>query len=225
METFNLNVKDVDPSMKNKLIVDSCTKSTSKNANNVLDDECVNSEVKNKNKNKNSKPKHLQNTGPKKLTKKIEKNKEGTQKKNETLKNSNASKNVKKNTKKATATNSDELKLNWTKFFASSNNSTLFNDPEKLRNLKTQAEMEQYTKQLYQNILTNTQQQHNLQSNNFQDHNMFFNQNQPNLNPFLELRFPNQQPPPLLSLRPQINQQNLQPTSKKSANNLFFKKK
>lgn len=85
---------------------------------------------------------------------------------------------------------------------------------ENLKNLQTQAEIENYTKQLYQNILTNTQQQRIAQNlRNSQDLNMFFNQNYANFSPltFPQTQFQNLHPPPLLSLRPQISEQNPHP--------------
>lgn len=254
METFNLNIKDIDPSMKDKLVVDSCARSvysntTSANENNFSGDESVNSEVKQRNKNKNQKPRHLQNTGPKIHIKKPELNKAESKRnenfKNTTPKNSNVSKNIQNKTHQANASSdSNQLKFKMAKFLNSSANSSInSNDAnhlvtENLRNLKTQAEIEHYTKQLYQSILTNTQQQYNLQANNSQNFNEVLNQNHANFNPLFQ-QFQNQTPssllnlkpqinqqlPPLLSLKPQINHQKPRPAAKQPPMKDFPKKK
>lgn len=230
METCHLNIKDVDSSMKVKLNMDSsakstCSNTTHENETNLSDNESV--DITHQTRIKGRKPKHLQNTGPKVFSQKSEFNKEA-KKTNDysrnTAKNNNASKNVQNKTHQANA--SDELKFKMSKFLNSSvdkfnEKPSSSNNPhfsmENLRNLQTQAEIENYTKQLYQNILTNTQQQqltHNLHTS--QDLNMFFNQNYANFRPsFQQTRFQNLYPPPLLSLRPQISEQN--PHSAKSS--------
>jgi len=221
METCNLKIKDVDSSMKCKLIVDtstrlSCSNTKNQKEINSSDSESVtqseNSIKMGKNKNQS---KHLQNTGPwvfaeKTQEGKLESNNKAKKKNNSSektfSKNKNASKNSHSKSHQTNTHSIDELISKMSKFSSKSvygpRNSNNSNDviTEDLRNIRTQAEINKYTQQLYQNIL---QQQCNLQNVNSQVHNMFLNQNRPSLN----TPFQNSPPPPLLSLRPQINVQ------------------
>lgn len=270
IETFSLNVKDVDSSMRVKLInhksTDSCAGFTYSNTSitdesTVSDDESINSEVKQTNRRKNCK--HLQNARPKTYVKntafeksenvnnskntasnnsnksknaqnksqytrtyvknpKLKKSegKKNPNPKNTASKDSNAEKNTQNETYQATAlSDTDQLKFKMSKFLNSTNKPPIFSNDvnhsfiESLRvlNLKTQAEID--ANKLYQNILTNTRQLLNSQCDTSQDRFMLFNQNHANFNsPFQQVpTLQNQQPPPLLSLSPQINQHNPRP--------------
>jgi len=205
----SLKIKDVDSSMKDKLIVDTSTRlSSNKKYQKEIDssdNESVNqsdhSTKRNKNKNRN---KHLQNTGPRVFTPKTrgsipESNDKANKKANSSQKtfptNKNAPRNSQSKSHQTNTSSIGELISKMSKFSSeslheprSSNNS---NDvvTEGLRSIQTQAEINKYTQQLYQNIL---QQQCNL-------HNPF-------QNPL---------PPPSLSLRPQINVQSVRPNLQK----------
>lgn len=243
METCKFKVKDVDPSMKVKLIVDSSAKSTCSSMTNhseaeSLDDESVVDKSENlKQKSKNRKPKHLQNNGPKIFTNKPEFNK-GSKKKNDNpIKNVPSKNDVPKNIHNKsfntkTSDNNEQMKFKMSKFLNSSpvegsrfSNSSNLLTTENLRNIQTQAEIENYTQQLYQKILSNTQQQYNLHNVSSDGLNRYFNQNHASLNSFIpQSQLQNSHMPPLLSLRPQINQQNPKP-SKSQSKKLPSKKK
>lgn len=215
MEICKLDIKNIDSSMKAKLSTDLSVKSTcSSNDTNLSDnEESVNTTQKTRTKVRKSK--HLQNTGPKVYSQKSGLNKAA--KINNHPKNNNEPTNIKSKTNQTNG--NDQLKFKMSKFLnssmdnpiqkPSSSNKSHFS-MENLRDLKTQAEIENYTKQLYQNILTNTQQQSPQNLHNSQDLNRFFHQNYASFSPlFQQSQFQNSDPPPLLSLRPQISEQNL----------------
>lgn len=239
METCKFKVKDVDSSMKDKLIVNSSVKYTCSNTNNLsetdsLDDESVIDKNEHlKQKTKNRKPKHLQNTGPKIFTNNPELNK-GSKKRNDYPKKNLPSKiDVLRNkTNKKASDGNEQMKFKMSKFFHSShveglklpNNSNLLT-AENLRSIQTQSEIENYTQQLYQKILSKSPQPCNLHNVSSDGLNRYFNQNHENFNSFIpQSRSQNPNLPPLLSLRPQINQQNLKP-SKQQSKKLPLKKK
>lgn len=218
METCNVKVKDVDSSMKDKLIVNLSAKSTnttdqsetklSLNSENLID--------KKKKKvpklaPKNYRPKRLQDSGSNVFTKKPELNK-GANKMNFNS-NNGSSTSAQSNTYQTNnASNINQMKLKLSKFFPNTNN-TYYDDELRLpknhnfglgnlRNIQTQSEIEHYTQQLYQHITSDAQQQSNSQnvsSNGFDR----YNQNHSNMNSSLQ-QYPLQNPrlPSLLSLKP-----------------------
>lgn len=224
METCNLKIKDIDPSLKIKLKVDSIAGSTcssTKYQNETDPSDSDSDETRNNKRNiktKIYKSKHLQSTGPKVFSKNPEPNKT-TNKTNDGPKKyvgkNNASKNFQSKTHSNTS-NVDQLKSKMSKFLNASSdehgfsNNTNLMGTESLRNLRTQTEIEQYTQQLYQNILTNPLHQFNMHNSNPQGFDRLFNQNHGNVNhTFPQQLLKNSQPPPLLSLRPNVNQHDL----------------
>lgn len=238
METCNLKIKDIDPSLKIKLKVNSTSPNT-KYQNETDQSETDDSDDSRNNirlnKTNNYKSKHLQTTGPKVFMKKPEQNKTTNKinngpKKFVTILKNNDSKNVQSKTY-SNSSNVDELKSKMSKFLNTSSgghefsNNTNLMGTESLRNLRTQAEIEQYTKQLYQNILTNQLHQFNMHNSNPQGFDRLFNQNHTNVNnTFSQLSFKNSQPPPLLSLRPNVSQHDLRRIQQQS-NKINPKKK
>lgn len=199
METFKITMKDVDSSMKTKLIVASDkAPSTTKSQQSEINS------TNNENINKKSNTKSG-NTDPKKCNNKSESKKKSTNKKTV-----NTPKNDQIKTPQKNANDLDEMKFKMAKFFTTAESmldlSNNFNSvpqmsPDDIRNIQTQAEINNYTHQLYENILNRRQQQYSPQYLN--NINSFLNQAQGNQHSFA------QQPPSLLSLRPQINLENL----------------
>lgn len=236
IETCDLKIKEPDSSMKTKLTTldasntSACSNTTYQSETDSSDNEVVviNKNTSEKCKKKNQKPKHLQNTGPKlyttpNLNKKTNKKNDNTKK--------HAPKIASNKTQNKNTSNVDQMKSKMSKFLnspavepISSNNSNLLTT-EALRNIQTQSEIENYTQQLYQNILTNTQQYnlHNIAAS--QNRNRFFNQNHTNLPTPIPPLFQNPQPPSLLSLRPQINQPGYQQSNCPGKKNFSSKKK
>lgn len=219
MEKCDLKMNDVDPSMKSKLLLPHssarslCSNTNGQSENDFSDNESVNNKkVVSTRRNKNRK-KHLQDTGNRVFTKKPE---VGTSNKKTDYPPKNASKNIQNKTFQTNAYDIEQMNFKMSKFLntsqANRNAPPIISNPlslGNLRNIQTQAEIEQYTQQLYQNILSNTQKQFNLHNVNTQENNRFINQNQINLNtPFQQSPIQNPHPPPLLSLRPQISPQN-----------------
>lgn len=194
METCNVKVKEVDSSMKDKLIVNLSAKSTN-TTHREIKLSMENESFIGKNKvpkftSNNHRPRHMQNSKPKVFTKRPELNKEAN---------------------KMDQSDNDQLKLKLSKFFpnnynTSSNEESRFsNNPEpclrNLRNVQTQSEIEHYTQQLYQHIVSDAQQQNNPGrfSSNMSDR---YNQNPFNINSsFQQLPSQNPHPPSLLNLR------------------------
>lgn len=226
METCNLNIKDIDSSMKNQLIVDASTMCISSNTTNQNEidssDESVDQTTHKiqKRKNKNI-AKQLKNTGPKIFTENTQKidpqSNKGSHKKNNNspkkVPPKKPSKNAQSKTDQSNTSNMDQMKSKMSKFFSQPDVSNCSNNSnplllENIRHIKSQAEINKYTQQLYQNILQQniSQQQYSLQNNRVSDQN--------NLN--LNTLFQNPQPPPLLSLRPQVDLQNVRPKLQKA---------
>lgn len=221
METCNLQMKDVDSFLKSKLIIDSSARSsfdnkTNQNEMGSSDNESVVKNISVKQKNKTLKPKHLQGTGPKVFTQKSDSNKGPNTKNDNPYPNFNSRYSKNKNH----ANTIDQMQCKMSKFlnFSSpegprfSNNSNIL-APENLRNVQTQSQVEQYTQQLYQDILTNNTYQH---QNTVPDTPNYYNSRSNHIYPTSSITpqyypFQNQQPPSLLDIRPQINQQNSQP--------------
>lgn len=235
MEKCNLNIKDVDSSMKNQLIVDisathTCSNTTNQNEIDSSDESVDQSLPKtSKRKNKNI-AKHLKNTGPRIFTENTHKinpeSNQGPHKKNnqspKKVPHKNIPKNAQSKTDQSNTSNINQMKSKMSKFLVqsdlmskvSTNSNPL--SIENIRHIQSQAEIDNYTRQLYQNILQQNilQPQHHLQNDRVS------NQSSSNLNTL----FQNPQPPPLLSLRPQVDLQNVKPKLQK-AKKTFNKKK
>lgn len=226
MEMCNLKIKDLDSSMKSKLIVDTSTRlscgSNTKNQKETFvfsEIKSVNqSEISTKKRKNRNRRKHLENTGPKVFIEKTQGGKQESNIKGNTIdtnskksvtKNKNASNILQNISHHQTKTNSiDELISRMSKFSSklvhkpiNSNDSNYVN-VEDIKNIRTQAEIDAFTQKLYENILP----QRNLENDNSQVHNMFWNQTNPN---YSNNPLQNPPPPPLLSLRPQVNLQDL----------------
>lgn len=231
VETCNIKMKDVDPSMKNKLIVDLSSGATNTNKSHQSDTDSSDTESVDKKDNKIQKPKNRRakpskTTDTKTLNKQPKWNKRSN-KKNVTNPTNlmNTTKNVPNVTKKnqINVDNLDEMKYKMAKFLctAETNHGMLNNVnptppllPNNIRNIQTQEDIDRYTHQLYENILNRRQQQNNF-SPPYYLNNIHSFLNQTDSNPGGTI----QQPPSLLSLRPQINQQVLQkPQTKKNPN-------
>lgn len=214
VETCNLEIKDVDPSMKSKLINILPTKSTCfstcQSESNLLTNNNDNS--KNINIKQKQKTKHLHSPGPK--------NVKTPNTNNPKKKNGSKKKNVQTKTQMTNANDINQLKSKMVLELINSspaeenrcsNNSNPFTT-ESLRNEQTNKELHNYTQQLYLNILNNTQQQYNLHNITSHGLNRYFNQNYANLNSSSH-QSPFQNPQtPLLSLRPQISPEMPKPT-------------
>lgn len=200
IETCKLQLKEVDESMRINLIRNVLNTKPSKPA--ILkskitqqnetdsDNESVidNNNKTQKYRNKKRNTKQFPKTGPKLFTNSQQPNK---------------GPNWKNVQNKSYQTNSSNLLenrnlLKMSKFLNSSNEATFSNNSntsvvENLRNLHTRADIESYTQRLYQNILSNSQQQFNLLNNANQSPNLGFSPQQ----------VPYQNPPSLLDLRTQ----------------------
>lgn len=220
METCKLNIKDIDSSMKKMLIVNTsamstCSNTVQTNQNEIESsdenvDQSIHKATRRKNKNI---AKHLKNTGPRIFTENTHKinleSKQGSQKTNnhppKKVPNKNPLKNAQSKIDQTNTSSIDQMKSKMSKFLSQSNlpsNSSDSSNPftiENLRHIQSQAEINKYTRQLYQNIL-----QQNISQEPFNFQNSILNQ----YNPFLDNSFQNPQPPPpLLSLRPQVDLQ------------------
>ncbi|XP_027854457.1 uncharacterized protein LOC114133034 [Aphis gossypii] len=246
METCNLKIKEVDSSMKSKLIVDSNVKSTILKASVQSETESSDSESVDKNiKKKNRKAKHLQTKGPKVFTNNVELNKKEKISNYQSKNNKNTSEKT-QNTKpqpkaqnkkpqpKSKANDVNQMKVKVEKVLNSSNekgaglNFSKNLSVESLKKcLERNSEVHRYTQQLYQNILSNTQSRFNSSNVSSGDLNTYFNQNHANFSSPLQSN-PFQGPshtPPLLSLTPQIKPQNPKPKQKKNSAQLKSKEK
>lgn len=227
METCNLQIKNVDSSLKAKLIIDSPSISSLSNntphqsETDSSDNESIVEKVTVKNSTRRGKFKQLRNTGPKVFTKTPESNKIPNSKNNKSYDDYCSSRTY-HNTKLANTTAAiNEMNFKMAKFLniSSTNRPNYFDNSnilttENLRNVQTQSQVEEYTHQLYQNISANNYthpQQMNIPNTStgyYGMHNMG-NPTFPNFHSMPQYsQFQNQQPPPLLDIRPQINQQN-----------------
>lgn len=226
METCNLQMKDVDSSLKSKLIIDSSDKSSFpstiyQSETGSSDNESV-EQVSVKRRTRNRKPRNLQNTGPRVFTQTFEANK-GPNRKNDIPHSIFSSRNH-KNKNSANSAAIDEMQIKMLKFlnvssvegprFSDSNYSNILSS-ENLRNVQTQSQVEQYTHQLYQHMLTNNnthQDQRNVPDTSREYHDRQMNPPFPNFRSMSQYsQFQNQQLPSLLNFRPQINQPDQQP--------------
>ncbi|VVC40331.1 Hypothetical protein CINCED_3A024167 [Cinara cedri] len=212
METYNLNIKDVDPSMKTKLIVNSSDRTkgtikTQKSENDSSDHESVS-------KKENHKPKTCKTTDSKVLNNQTESNKTSN-KKNANPKNKNPPKNVQNKPHQSNTNDLDEKKYKMEKLLntveGKSRTPTYFNPtpflPDNIANIQTQAEINQFTQRMYENILNRGQQPNFIPPY----HNNFLNQT--NMNPSYA-----QHLPCMISLRPQ-SQEALHKQQTKKNNN------
>ncbi|XP_022176758.1 uncharacterized protein LOC111038033 isoform X2 [Myzus persicae] len=226
METCNLQMKDVDSSLKAKLIINSSSKSSFSNTTDQSetgssDNESV-EQVLVKRRTKNRKPRNLQNTTPRVFTQTFEVNKGPNRKNNRSPSNISSRNHQSQNTANSAAI--DQMQLKMLKFLNVSsaegprffdNNYSNILSTENLRNVQTQSQVEQYTHQLYQHISANNnthQDQRNVPETSA---GYYGGHNNPPFSNFSSMPqysgFQNPQPPSLLNLRPQINLQDPQP--------------
>lgn len=226
METCNLQMKDVDSSLKAKLIVDSSAKSSFPNTTHQSetgssDNESV-EQVSVKRRTRSHKPRNWKNTGPRVFTHMPEANK-GPNSKNDKVQSNFSSRNH-QNKNPANSAAIDQMQIKMLKFLNvssakdprfSDNNFSNILSTENLRNVQTQSQVEQYTHQLYQHISTNNnthQNPRNVPDTSTGFYGGHINPPFPNLSSISQYsEFQNQRPPSLLNIRPQINQQNVQP--------------
>lgn len=216
METFKLEMKEVDSSMKSKLIVGSTAKSPCLSAifhseSNLSDNNSVVDQSENMT-NKSSKPKKFQN-----IDSKIFKAKSRGNKKKD-INTSNAKKyNLKTNfADKSHASNTsdiDQIKSKMTKFLSSSETVEFSNHASlKIKNigaLQTQEEIGQYSQMLYQHISNNKSQQ-NPSSANL---NTYPHQNSKDSNNSFQSSLPSS-----LNIKTQINPRFLPSTNRNHVN-------
>uniref|UniRef100_A0A2S2RAM5 Uncharacterized protein n=1 Tax=Sipha flava TaxID=143950 RepID=A0A2S2RAM5_9HEMI len=220
METFRLEMKDVDPSMKSKLIVNSsdrltCLSAAFKSGLNLSDN---NSEVgQNKNiTNKSNKPKSFQNVGPK-----IFKAKSRGNKKNN-LNTSNAKKFNFQTSFPGQSHQSNidictddinQMKSKMSKFLKSSEEVEFSNHVslgiKNLGALQTQEKIKRYSQMLYQHVSNDKP----LQNTSSVDSNTYPHQNSNNSNHMFQSSLPS-----LLNIRPQIDPRFLPSTSRHHIN-------
>lgn len=229
METCNLKIKDIDSSMKGKLIVNLPVQSS----NTTVQSETESSDSESTDKikpKKNHKKKKLQKTGPKVFTPNHELSK-GPKINNARSKNNiNTTEKVQNKKQQSKASDVNQMKEKIEKVVNSCNGEGVrfFNRPmENDGNLRTiRGDIHGYTQQLYQNILANTQPHFNLPNASSGDLNNYFNQNHARFySPIQQSQFQYRNPTPLLSLRPQVSPQNTKPKPKTKTVPLVSKKK
>jgi len=226
METCNLQMKDVDSSLKTKLIIDSSVKSsfpntTQQSETGSSDNESV-EQVSVKRRSKSRKLRNWQNTGPRVFTQTPEANK-GQNRKNDRSQSNFATRNHQSNNL-ANSAAIDQMQYKMFKFLnVSSSQGPRFSDnnfsnilsTENLRNVQTQSQVEQYTHQLYQHISANNnthQDLRNVPDTSTGYYGRHINPPFPNSSFNSQYSgFQSQQPPSLLDIRPQINQQDPKP--------------
>lgn len=234
IETCNLKMKDVDSSMKSKLIVDLSVKSTISNpsAQNETESSDNESVDKNKPKKKNLKAKHLQKTGPKVFTHNVEL-KKGAKITSANLKNNkNASEKAQNKIPQPKTNDVNQMKVKMAKVLNSTGEGVGLSNKSKnltmdsINNLEMRSGIQRYTQQLYQNILANTQSRFNSPNISSSELNSYFNQNHARFSlPIQSNPFQNPSTPPLLSLRPQLSPQNPKSKTKTSSAQSHIKKK
>jgi len=229
IETCNLKMKDVDSSMKSKIMVGSSVKSDKSTFSNtsVITGSSDNKSVDINKPKKNYKAKHLQKTGPKVFTHNVELNKDAK------VQIDNNSKNNKNVSKKPQPKANDvkQMKVKIAKVLNSSNGkeAALSNESKDVTidsNLAMRQGIQRYTQQLYQNILANTRSHLNSPNISSADLNNYFNQNHANFSlPMQSNPFQNPYTPPLLSLRPQPSPKTPKPKPKTNLVQSHSKKK
>jgi len=215
METCNLNMNDIDPSMKDKLIVDifAKTKCLSTTKQNEIETS-YNEGVKNKCTPKNKNVKNMQKTVPKKYTEKpvsnVPSKKNDVSAKNVPPKRLNSVHN-KHNVHKVNENTRDQMKCKMSKFLNTTGHEFKLNSvsipltTENLRNLQTKSDIDNYAQNLYQNVIGPNSLQFDTDHRYF-NRNLYQEQTMPMNSLFQQSLFQNPQPiPSLLSLRPQIN--------------------
>lgn len=227
METCNLQMKDVDSSFKAKLIIDSpATFSLSNNTphqseTGSSDNESIVEKVSVKKNTRIRKFKQSKNTGPRVFTKMPESNKVPNRKNDKSYVDHCSSRTYQNKNPANTTATINEMNLKMAKFLniSSANRPNYFDNSnilttENLRNVQTQSQVEEYTHQLYQHISANNyahprqMNMPNTSSGYYGIQNMG-NPTFPNFHSMPQYsQFQNQQPPSLLDIRPQINQQN-----------------
>jgi len=227
METCNLQMKDVDSSLKAKLIIDSSAISSLSNntphqsETSSSDNESIVEKVSVKNNTRRRKFKQSKNTGPKVFTKTPESNKVPNRKNDKSYVKYCSSRTYQNKNHANTTAAINEMNFKMAKFLniSSANRPNYFDNSnmlttENLRNVQTQSQVEEYTHQLYQHMSANNYthpQQMNMPNTStgyYGMHNMG-NPTFPNVHSMPQYsQFQNQQPPSLLDIRPQINQQN-----------------
>lgn len=228
METCNLQMKDVDSSLKAKLIIDSTAISSLSNntphqsETGSSDNESIVEKVSVKNNTRRRhKFKQSRNTGPKVFTKMPESNKVPNRKNDKSYDNHCSSRTYQNENPTNTTAAINEMNFKMAKFLniSSANRPNYFDNSnilttENLRNVQTQSQVEEYTHQLYQHISANNYthpHQMNIPSTSTGYYGMHNTGNPtfPNFHSMPQYsQFQNQQPPSLLDVRPQINQQN-----------------
>lgn len=221
VETCNLKMKDVDSSMKSKVMVNSSVKPVKSDKSTTVKSEAESSDNESVDKNKpkkTRKAKHLQKTGPKVFTNKVELNKEAKATNANSKSKQNASEKPQNKKPQPKVNDVNKIKVKMEKVLKSSKGegAKLSNEP---KDLTMDSERRQgilrYTQQLYQNILANTQSHLNSPHVSSTDLNSYFNQNHANFSSPMQLNpFQNSHTPPLLSLRPQPSPQNPKPKPK-----------
>lgn len=203
-------MNDVDPSMKNKLIINLSCKATNTNQSHQSDTKSF--KKKPNQKPRNSTVKSSITTDSITLNKKPEWNKRSNRKHATNSTNLNTTTNV---------NDLNEMKFKMSKcLYTADTNLGMSNNinpippllPNNIRDIQTQEEIDRYTNQLYENILSRRQQQNYFPSSHYLN-NVHSFLNQTNSNPGVTV----QKPPSLMCLRPQINQPILQkPQTKKN---------
>jgi len=219
METCKLQMKDVDSSLKAKLIIDSSPKSSFPNTTHQSeagssDNESV-EQVSVKRRTRSRKPKNWQNSGPRVFTQTPETNKGPNRKNDRSQSNFSSRNHQSKNLANSAAI--DQMQFKMLKFLNvssaegprfSDNNFSNILSTENLRNVQTQSQVEQYTHQLYQHISANNTHRdpRNVPDTSTGFYGAHINPPFPNLSSNSQYsQFQNQQPPSLLNIRPQIS--------------------
>jgi len=231
IETCNLKLKEVDSSMKSKLMIDSSVKSVKSTSVRSETESSDNETVDKIKPKKNRKAKHLQNTGPKVFTQTVKLNKEAKAINANSKNNKNASEKAQNKKPQPKANDVNKMKVKMEKVLNSANGEGvgIFNKSKNLpmdRHLEMQRGIHDYTQQLYQNILANTQTRFNSPNVSSTDINNYFNQNHANFrSPMQSNPFQNPYTPPLLSLRPETSPKNPKPKPKTNFVQSHSKKK
>lgn len=230
IETCNLKLKEVDASMKSKLLIDYSVESV-KSTSVLSKTESLDNETVDKNKPKKKlKSKHLQKTGPKVFTHNVKLN-HGIKSTNANPKtNKHTSEKAKNKKPQPKANDVNKMKVEMAKVLNPSNEGVkLSNESKDLpvnSNLEIRQGIQRYTQQLYQNILAKTQTRFNSPYVSSTDLNNFFNQNHANFSsPMQSNPFQNPLTPPLLSLRPETSPKNPKPKPKSKVVQSHSKKK
>ncbi|XP_025197325.1 uncharacterized protein LOC112596062 [Melanaphis sacchari] len=236
METCNLKIKDVDSSMKSKLIVNLNVKSKFSSTSVPSETEFSDGENIDKNITKQKhKAKHLQKKGPKVFTNSVKSNKLAKITDDDPKKNKNTSKKAENNKPRPKAYDVNQMKVKMEKVLNSSKggNGNGFDSKSKVltmenlgKSLEKNSEIHRYTQQFYQNILATTQSRFNSPNVSSGELNSYFNQNHANFSLPSSSNLLQNSPniPQLLSLRPQKGPQDSNSKPKTSSIKSNFKK-